>query len=150
MKGELSNCKTCGAVFLKKNRDVCNDCVQKELVKIESIKNFIDQSYLENVSLEQINLETQIEIKQIEDFLKRGKLLGYLDKIGINCKICKKFIPYGQGTKKQFVCEKCSTDLKDTFEIKENKTKLLQCSKKNSGKSNNSNCAKYGFKKSYD
>lgn len=100
----LLNCKKCGTLFLKGNRDVCENCFRAEMRLADSIKSFVLKNE-KKLTLDEISDALDLKKTEIEEFFEKGRLFSILPKLIIKCKFCGVEIPDDQKT--GFVCQKC-------------------------------------------
>jgi hypothetical protein len=105
----LINCKKCGVLFQKKLRDICDKCLEKENKSVEQIEKYIKNCSAQFISFEMINQKTGIELEEIEELYKKGRLTIITDRLLAKCKICGVEIKCTQG--KSNFCAKCLNEV---------------------------------------
>ena len=126
-KDGLINCKKCGTLFFKTSeREICEECYNKELEIIDNIKKYIISSKKDNVTVEEIaqNVENT-SVSDLDDLISRGRLFTILPKISIKCRFCGAELENDEKT--GFTCKKCL--LKFSPKVNELKKKGLNVSK---------------------
>lgn len=107
---QLINCPKCGTLFIKKNRDVCDSCFQKQVELIENITKFVKTSPLEQVHIKTIIEEFDMTIKDFEHLLSSCKFGAIEDKLVTNCTKCNDIMPVTYASYR--VCKKCTEEMK--------------------------------------
>ena len=107
---QLINCARCGVLFIKKQKDICDNCVKA----IQDLQNNIIE-YVENSPLEKVHITTVIEhfkisIKEMEQFLTGRKLAPVENKLTFTCIKCNSVLPIE--TPFSYVCKKCTNEMK--------------------------------------
>ena len=105
----LSNCKKCGKLFVKKNRDICDECYNNQIKLIDRINEFVINKD-QNVSLEEILQKFDIPLKEFETLFTSGKFIQITDKLVLKCIRCGKAFVAGRNV--GFVCPECLKKLK--------------------------------------
>ena len=122
-KEGLVNCKKCGTLFFKTSeREICEDCFNKELETIDKIKNFANSSS-DKVTMEDIIRNVpNLDENEIEDLITRGRLFAVLPKISMKCRFCGAELENDE--KSGFTCKKCISKFSPKMsEAEKNKTK---------------------------
>lgn len=158
MKDELVNCKKCGTLFYKKSgREICDECFTKELELIDEIKKIVTTSGKTRISLEELSEMTSINIEELKDLVKRGRLFAIIPKLVISCRFCG--IELENDEKTGFTCKKClrkfSSKANELEKLgidlnkKENEARKLN-RRLRGGMSSIDNSKRYGFIQNYD
>lgn len=100
----LKNCKRCGKLFVKVNKDICPDCVKQEEEEFTAVKEYLDKN--PNATISNVSEETGVSEKMIRKFIEDGRLLTTkYSAVGVECKRCGKEISKGR------YCEECQVEL---------------------------------------
>lgn len=106
----LTNCKKCGKLFIKKNRDICDSCYETQNKLAEEICNYVLSLGKDSVSMAHIMEKFNISSKEFETFFNNAKFIQISDKITIKCVRCgNEFKP---GRKTGFICDNCLKKIK--------------------------------------
>lgn len=106
----LINCKKCGKLFMKKNRDICDACYEAQNKLAEEICNYVLSLGKDSVSMAHIMETFNISSKEFETFFNNAKFVQISDKITVKCVRCgNEFKP---GRKTGFICDNCLKKLK--------------------------------------
>lgn len=106
----LINCKKCGVLFQKKFRSICDACVEAEKNNVETVEVYAEKINETFISMESISSGTGIDLTEIIELYKNGRLAKIACRISVNCSICGAEI---KGiTKKGHFCIKCYDNLK--------------------------------------
>ena len=106
----LSNCKKCGKLFLKKNRDICDACYEAQNKLAEEICNYVLSLNSENVSMTDIIEKFNINSREFETLFNSAKFVQISDILTVKCIRCgSEFKP---GRKTGFICDNCIKKLK--------------------------------------
>jgi flagellar operon protein (TIGR03826 family) len=108
---DLDNCRLCGRLYLKNYTDYCIDCCKEVEEKFNIITGYLNNERNRKVTLEQASTNTGVSVKQIENFIRDGRIYAEdYPNLGYPCAHCSKLI------KKQLLCVDCfdrfSMDLK--------------------------------------
>ena len=88
LKMSLSNCKKCGKLFLKKNRDICDACYEAQNKLAEEICNYVLSLNSENVSMTDIMEKFNINSREFETLLNSAKFIQINDILTVKCIRC--------------------------------------------------------------
>lgn len=103
--GKLISCRVCGAIIVKLSRDVCPKCFQKEEELFQKVKSYLRNS--PGSTIVQVASDLKCDEKQVEDFIKSGRLERVGVQVSHPCQICQKVILEG------IICPICKRDLKE-------------------------------------
>ncbi len=107
---QLVNCSRCGTLFIKKNKDICDNCIKEIQNLQESIIEYVDASPLEKVHVKTIVEHFKISMNELEQFLISRKLAPVEKKLVFTCIKCNSLLPIE--TPFSFVCKKCTQEMK--------------------------------------
>ena len=105
MSLKLSNCKRCGIVFIKRCRPVCAACETFEYEQVLKLCDYAEQESIEHITIQELSLATEIDLQNVEFYLKKGRLSRIVKKLAVNCKVCGEYIP--DTTIQGLMCDKC-------------------------------------------
>ncbi len=106
----LANCKKCGKLFMKKNRDICDACYEAQNKLAEEICNYVISLEKDCVSMAHIMEKFNISSKEFENFFNNAKFVQINDILTVKCVRCgNEFKP---GRKTGFICDNCLRKLK--------------------------------------
>ena len=119
--GQLTNCISCGRLFLKDHSDSCLDCYLETEHEFNRVADFLEIDQNRYATTEQVSDGTNVSVKQISAFLREGLIFSEdYPNLGYGCSHCGKLI------KRQLLCNDCfsqfSADVKRTL----NQEKLLE------------------------
>lgn len=111
--GELTNCPTCGDIFVKTEfRDVCQKCWKEEEKSFEKVYQFIRRRENRAATIRQVEEATGVPEELILKFIKTGKLrITQFPNLGYPCDNCGKIIRHGK------LCEKCTDSIKKDLNV---------------------------------
>lgn len=152
---KLANCKQCGKLYKKILRDICDVCAAIERHELILIFRYIRENPDKEISLEQINFETDVPLNHLEEFYFTGQLANAGTRITASCKLCGAQI--NSLTRKGYFCSKCSDKLQEEYglsqhvnrkpiDVSEIKLKTFHKNVFHSNVEKKAN-VKYGFKK---
>jgi len=158
---QLTNCRRCGKVFPKEYRDVCQQCAEIEVEDVRKICDYAEGLNKPHISIEEISENTGISQKDIDLYLKRGRLSRIIKKIQARCRICGATI--NDTTKKGLVCDSCVKQMgrdpeqrKTIDEINNSQTIKVRVKVTNKAavqtakEEEEQKRARYGFKRDYE
>lgn len=92
---DLRNCPTCGKVFVKINRNMCPDCIDKEEKEFELVRKYLKDN--PGASIEEICEITGVDEKKILRWMRDGRIevLFGGGAVGLSCKRCGAIISIG-------------------------------------------------------
>ena len=103
---ELSNCKSCGKLFVQATSPICPSCRQEIEKKFETVWKYIRKKENREATVYQIHEATGIEEKLIFQWIQEGRLqVKDFKNLYIPCELCGTPIQSGK------VCASCSTKL---------------------------------------
>lgn len=103
----LENCPSCGNLFVKNIREVCNECYKKVEIEYEKVYKFLRNKENRKSTIYEVSDATGVTVSQIRSFIREGRLrladfpnMGYpCERCGTNlittgnlCDDCKRFI----------------------------------------------------------
>ncbi|MHB9093455.1 MAG: hypothetical protein ACYC21_02185 [Eubacteriales bacterium] len=99
--GDLRNCPVCGKVFVKLNRNLCPECMDKEEFEYEEARKYLKDN--PGASIEEISELTGIDEKKIMRWVREGRIDVNYDGVspGVTCKRCGASISLGN------LCSNC-------------------------------------------
>jgi len=103
--GDLRNCPECGKVFVKINKNLCPDCVDKEEADFENVRKYLKDN--PKASVEEIVEITGVEEKKVLRWMREGRVdVSFSDgSSGLTCKSCGTSIRTGN------FCSNCAKTL---------------------------------------
>ncbi|WP_059103368.1 TIGR03826 family flagellar region protein [Shouchella shacheensis] len=105
--GELANCGRCGKVYVKTIQTICQDCYKEEEAWFKAIDRFLSKKENRAASLEEIHQETEVPVKIIQQFIRKGRLLlQHFPHLKVPCERC------GETTQGGRICSACISQLK--------------------------------------
>lgn len=110
---KLANCKKCGKLFKKILRDICDVCAAIERHELVVVFRYIRENSDQEVSLNQINRDTDIPLEHLEEFYFSGQLANAGTRIVASCKLCGAKIT--TLTRKGYFCARCSEKLQEEY-----------------------------------
>ncbi len=105
-QGSLINCKKCGTLFVKNQKDVCDACLKSETATLDKIKGYLGRRETK-MTFDELSTALMINKGELESFIERGKLFSVMDKLSIKCRFCGAEVEGDQ--KNTFVCSRCLT-----------------------------------------
>ncbi len=103
MAGNFRKCKDCGKIFNFMGKSICPDCIKKRDEDFAKVRKYIYEN--PNARAEEIAEATEVDIKEILEFLKEGRLqLKHADGL-LKCEKCG--APIATGT----LCDRCTNSL---------------------------------------
>ncbi|WP_418791027.1 TIGR03826 family flagellar region protein [Phosphitispora sp. TUW77] len=103
--GDLRNCPECGKVFVKINKNLCLDCIEKEEAEFEEVRKYLKDN--PKAPVEEIVEITGVQEKKVLRWMREGRVdISFFDgSKGLTCKSCGTVIKTGN------FCAKCAKDL---------------------------------------
>ncbi len=103
--GDLRNCPECGKVFVKINKNLCPDCIEKEENEFEEVRKYLKDN--PKASVEEIVEITGVEEKKVLRWMREGRVdVSFSDgSSGLTCKSCGARIKTGN------FCSSCAKAL---------------------------------------
>ena len=117
----LANCKKCGKLFKKVLRDICDVCAALECHELILIMRFLRENADQEVTLKQLQAETNIPMDHIEEYYFSGQLTNAGARIIAECKLCGSEIT--SMNRKGYFCNKCSDKIQEEFGLNPNATR---------------------------
>ncbi|RLQ96800.1 TIGR03826 family flagellar region protein [Falsibacillus albus] len=116
---ELTNCPTCGSIFVKSVfRDICEKCYKQEEKDYEKVYQFLKKRENRAATIPTIVGQTGVSEDLIHKFVRKGRLnVTHFPNLGYPCDKCGKIIQQGK------LCADCSGELKTDLEIFQNEQK---------------------------
>lgn len=106
--GELRNCNICGKVFVRINRNICPDCLDKEEQEFEEVRRYLKEN--PGASVMEISEITGVHEDKILKWMREGRIdASYRADGRITCKRCGTSITAGN------LCSKCAQSLATQF-----------------------------------
>jgi flagellar operon protein (TIGR03826 family) len=103
---ELTNCKSCGKLFVQNTLAVCPSCRQEIEKKFETVWKYIRKRENREATVYQIQEETGVEEKLIFQWIQEGRLqVKDFKNLFVPCELC------GAPAQSGKVCESCKTNL---------------------------------------
>ena len=100
--GQLTNCISCGRLFLKDHSDSCLDCYLEIEKELQCVADFLEIEQNRHATIEQVSEGTNVSVKQITEFLRDGLIFSEdYPNLGYGCTHCNKMI------KRQLLCNDC-------------------------------------------
>ena len=98
---DLRNCPVCGKVFVKINRNLCPDCIEKEEKEFEVVRKYLKDN--PGASVEEISEITGVDEKKVLRWMREGRIdVEYSGgETGLSCKRCGAPISLGN------LCSNC-------------------------------------------
>lgn len=99
--GELRNCPNCGKVFVKVNRNLCPECIEKEESEFEEVRKYLKDN--PGASVDEISEIVGVDEKKILRWMREGRLDVSFAGAGqeLTCKRCGAPISLGN------LCSSC-------------------------------------------
>lgn len=111
----LKNCKRCGEVFATDRKKICPDCERELEENFDKVRDYIYDHG--QATIPQIHEETGVSVKEIEQFIREGRLIEYNVDINIDCKKCGTDIQSGD------YCSNCKEELSQGLSSKKKRIK---------------------------
>ena len=102
---KLVSCRVCGVIMARLARDVCSKCFAAEETVFQKVKTFLRIN--PGASVAEVAKSVGCPVKQIEYFIRSGRLERVGVKVAHPCQICQKTIMDGM------ICPECKKTLKD-------------------------------------
>lgn len=102
---KLISCRVCGVIMVKLARDICSKCFQKEEELFQKVKNFLRSN--PGATIPEVARAMECSEKQVQYFVRTGRLERVGVKVAHPCQICQKTIMDGM------ICPECKKALKD-------------------------------------
>ncbi|MBU9721732.1 MULTISPECIES: TIGR03826 family flagellar region protein [Bacillaceae] len=103
----IDNCPSCGKVFVKALRPVCNECHREVEKKFNTVYTFIKKRENRMASLEEVHEGTEVEKDLIVHFIREGRIhLAQFPNLGYPCEKCGSFIREGR------ICKECRSEIR--------------------------------------
>lgn len=85
---DLRNCPVCGKVFVKINRNLCPECIEKEEKEYEIVRKYLKDN--PGASVEEISEITGVDEKKVLRWIREGRIdVSYSQGgTGLTCKRC--------------------------------------------------------------
>ncbi|MFA9558918.1 TIGR03826 family flagellar region protein [Evansella sp. AB-rgal1] len=104
---ELANCSSCGKVFVKALRPICNDCNKEVDGKFQIVYDYLRKRENRSASLHEVHKDTEVEIDLIYKFIREGRIhLRDFPNLGYPCEKCEALIREGK------LCTDCQNDIR--------------------------------------
>jgi flagellar operon protein (TIGR03826 family) len=105
--GELANCPTCGALFVKGVRTVCEKCYKEEEAQFQKVYEYIRKKENRTATLPEVAEATEVEQRLIMKFVKQKRIhTAHFPNLGYECDRCGTLIREGK------ICNSCRDKLK--------------------------------------
>ena len=105
---DLRNCSQCGKVFVRINRNICPDCMDKEEHEYEEVRKYLKDN--PGASVMEIAEVTGVHEDKILKWMREGRIDAIYRGDGvITCKRCGASITAGN------LCAKCAQSLASQF-----------------------------------
>lgn len=109
---ELANCSGCGAVYVRRTRDICQDCYKREEEAFQTVYHFLREKENRRATIIEIVEATGVEEKLIIKFVKARRLLPTdFPNLAYPCDRCGENITSGK------LCGNCQEELKSDLAI---------------------------------
>ena len=119
--GQLTNCISCGRLFLKDHSDSCLDCYLETEHDFKRVTDFLEIDQNRCATIEQVSDSTNVSVKQISAFLRDGLIFSEdYPNLGYGCTHCGKLI------KRQLLCNDCFSQFSADVNRTLNREKLLE------------------------
>lgn len=103
---QLANCRSCGKIFQKVNRNLCPQCLADEDALFRKVRDFLEKN--PGLTVAEVARACKVDQKRIYDFLKEGRLEGKhfsVDSVKWACESCGQEITHGK------LCNRCRSRL---------------------------------------
>lgn len=107
----LANCKNCNKVFRTETLDLCEDCRYKEQSKINKIRDFVEAHHNKEITVELISERTKVDITEIYNLFKKGKLICLNETVKLKCQVCGAPI-----IGRTMFCNKCKNNIQSCID----------------------------------
>ena len=144
----LINCKSCGTVFRKTLRDICEKCIEIEKRNIEEITAFVKKCPNSYISIDEISKKLGIAQEELSDLYKKGRINAVLDRITVKCHICGVYTKVSD--MRGHFCIKCSQEMMNDIDPKGINTKSTKHNTSTKKSEHTKETCKFSFKKSYE
>lgn len=111
---KLVACRVCGVIMVRLARDVCSKCFAAEESVFQKVRTYLRIN--QGASVAEVAKSVGCPVKQIEYFIRSGRLERVGVKIAHPCQICQKTIFEG------IICVECKRSLKEQVGSLQNKT----------------------------
>lgn len=109
---ELSNCKTCGTVFVKVLQPLCPQCFEKEEQWYRAVSDFLKKKENWMATKKDLLEATLIPSRTLNAFIRTGRLLlKTYPNLHHPCERCQ------EPTHERRFCISCATELKTDFNL---------------------------------
>lgn len=105
---QISNCPTCGELFLKNQNSKCKNCQRDLNKKIKILRSSIRKN--PDVKVNDLQEMTNISKDSIVDILKESNIVDY-NSLEIKCKLCGRPVKVSS---RKLICDKCCSQLANT------------------------------------
>lgn len=101
---QVSNCKKCGKMFVKRGSDLCPNCLKDIEEDYQKCADYLHNNKLVNIY--DLSEATKVPVPQITQFIREGRIsVANNPNLGYPCDSCGKLITKGR------LCDKCTTNL---------------------------------------
>ncbi|MBB6453632.1 flagellar operon protein (TIGR03826 family) [Salirhabdus euzebyi] len=112
--GELANCPTCGALFVKGVQSVCQKCYKEEEKAFETVHGYIRKKENRTATVPEVSETTGVEERLIMKFVKERRLhTTHFPNLTYGCERCGE--PIGEGK----ICNNCKDELRADLSLEE-------------------------------
>ncbi|WP_066192259.1 MULTISPECIES: TIGR03826 family flagellar region protein [Gracilibacillus] len=119
--GELANCIKCDKIFIKTNKTICPDCIQKEEKQFQLVYQFLKKRTNRQATIPEIAEGTGVEEKVILQFVQEKRLNPvHFPNLNYPCERCGQ--PIVTGT----ICTSCQTELKEDIQKHDDRKRLKE------------------------
>lgn len=94
-------------------RDICDVCAAIERHELILIFRYVRENPDQDITLEQINYETNVPLDHLEEYYFSGQLANAGPRILATCKLCGCKI--SSLTRKGYFCSRCSEKLQEEY-----------------------------------
>lgn len=100
----ISNCPTCGKLFVKGLRDVCPECHKKVEDQYDTCLQYLREH--KSCTMYELSDATGVSVKQITRFIREGRIsLAHAPNMSYPCEVC------GTPIREHNMCDPCRNKL---------------------------------------
>ncbi|WP_078555832.1 TIGR03826 family flagellar region protein [Bacillus alkalicellulosilyticus] len=124
MNGNLDNCPSCGEIFVKALRSVCNKCHKEVEEKYQSVYTFIRKKENRMATVPEVTFGTGVKEELIYRFIREGRIkVNNFPNLAYPCDSCGTMISEGR------ICNRCKTNIARDISLEQTEKEIQERNK---------------------